>query len=433
MPAGHDSAAELDAVDPLHAFLDRFAPVPPGLIYLDGNSLGRLPTATTAALHQLVTHEWGERLIRGWDEGWMELPRRIGDRLGEHLLGAAGGQILLADSTTVCFYKLAAAALAARPDRPHIITDAGNFPTDRYVLEGLAQQYDRTIVWTDLADAPEAIDEQTALVAFSHVDYRSAAIADMRGLTQAAHAHGALVRCDLSHSVGVLPIHLDADEVDLAVGCTYKYLNGGPGSQAFLYVNHRHHDTLSQPIWGWLGRADPFAMAPGYVPGPGIARLLSGTPPILGLVAAQQGIELVIEAGIERIREKSIALTAFAIATATAMATPALGVGSPRAPALRGSHVALTHPDAQELTRRLADHDVIVDFRAPDVIRLGLSPLTTRFADIDRALHILHSVSGTAKRDNSPASPKRVTDSIAPSRTEITNRPDASQRPSTSR
>jgi kynureninase len=270
------------------------------------------------------------------------------------------------------------------------------------VLEGLAAQHDREIVWTDPGGLEQALTDETALVAFSHVDYRSSAIADMRAITQAAHAAGALTLFDLSHSVGVVPIRLDDDGVDLAVGCTYRYLNGGPGSPSFLYVRAEHHEHLSQPIWGWLGRADPFAMGPGYVPGPGIARFLSGTPAVLGLIAAQAGIELVIEAGIERIREKSIALTAHAIAAAQKL--PGFGIGSPADPARRASHVALTHPQARALTHELVARDVIVDYREPDVIRLGLSPLTTRFADIDLGLQTLQSVGGTSKRDRSPPS-----------------------------
>jgi kynureninase len=389
------TAAGLDAADPLAAFHDRFVPVPEGLIYLDGNSLGRLPKDTPEAIARRLGHEWGERLIRGWNEGWIELPAAIGDRLGERLLGAAPGQLLLADSTTVCFYKLAGAALAARPGRRQIVTNAANFPTDRYVLEGLAEQHDSEIVWADPADLQEVLSAETALVTFSHVDYRSAAITDMRAISEAAHAAGALTLFDLSHSVGVVPIRLDDDGVDLAVGCTYKYLNGGPGSPAFLYVRAEHHDELRQPIWGWLGRVDAFAMGPGYVPGPGIARFLSGTPAVLGLVAAQTGIDLVIEAGIERIREKSIALTSYAIAAARDV--PGIGIGSPIDSATRGSHVALTHPDARAIAAQLIDNDVIVDFREPDVIRLGLSPLTTRFVDIDAGLRMLQSVSGRSK------------------------------------
>ncbi len=403
------TATELDAADPLAAFLERFAPAPESLIYLDGNSLGRLPTDTPEAITRLIGHQWGERLVRAWDEGWMQLPTTIGDRLGEHLLGAAPGQTVLADSTTVCFYKLAAAALAARSERRQIVTDPDNFPTDRYVVEGLAQQHDREIVWAHPDELHRVLSDQTALVTFSHVDYRSARILDLRAITQAAHDAGALTLFDLSHSVGALAIALDDDEVDLAVGCTYKYLNGGPGSPAFLYVRAEHQAQLRQPIWGWLGREDPFAMAPGYVPGPGMARMLSGTPPVLGLVAAQQGIELVIEAGIERVREKSTELTEYAIALAREI--PGIGIGSPIDPAHRGSHVALTHPNARQLCQRLIDHDVIVDFREPDVIRLGLSPLTTRFGDVQDALRRLQSVSGTP----------------------ITKIPDRSQRPLTNR
>lgn len=395
-------ATELDAADPLAPFLGRFTPAPDGLIYLDGNSLGRLPTDTPEAIARLVGHQWGERLIRGWDEGWMQLPTTIGDRLGEHLLGAAAGQTVLADSTTVCFYKLAAAALTARPDRRQIVTDSGNFPTDRYVLEGLAQQHNREIVWASPDELHQVLSDQTALVSFSHVDYRSAAIVDLEAIAQSAHQAGALTLFDLSHSVGALPISLDHDGVDLAVGCTYKYLNGGPGSPAFMYVRAEHQAQLRQPIWGWLGREDPFAMAPGYVPGPGMARMLSGTPPVLGLVAAQQGIDLVIEAGIERVREKSTELTEYTIALAREI--PGIGIGSPIDAARRGSHVALTHPNAKQLNQRLIDHDVIVDFREPDVIRLGLSPLTTRFADVQAALQRLQSVLGTPKRASSPSS-----------------------------
>ncbi|MGI8713361.1 MAG: kynureninase [Solirubrobacteraceae bacterium] len=387
MTADRTTAAALDDIDPLAPFRERFAPTPPGLIYLDGNSLGRLPKDTAPRLLSLI-EQWGERLIRGWGEGWMELPRTLGDQLGQSLLGAAPGQVLVADSTTVCFYKLASAATQLRPGRRQLVTDRDNFPTDRYVLEGLAAERDLEIVWAQPGELERAISEQTALVTFSHVDYRSAAIADLRAVTELAHARGALTLWDLSHSVGVLPIGLDADGVDLAVGCTYKYLNGGPGAPAFLYVRAEHQAELRQPIWGWLGREDPFAMAPGYVPAPGIARLLSGTPPILGLTAAAAGIELSIKAGIDRIREKSIALTGYAIAFADEVLA-GVGVGSPRDPDRRGGHVALAHARAHELTQQLAAHDVIVDFREPDVIRLGLSPLTTSFLDVHDALQRL--------------------------------------------
>ena len=388
-----ERALALDADDPLAAFAERFVAPPPGTIYLDGNSLGQLPLATRDALRHAIDHEWGARLIRAWDEGWMELPFTTGDLLGSELLGAAPGQTVLADSTTVCFYKLASAALAARPGRRRILTDTANFPTDRYVLEGLAREHDLTIDWltTDPDGGPEPdaaqalITDDTALVTFSHVAYRSAHVADLPAITALAHAHarGALVLWDLSHSAGALPVGLDAAGVDLATGCTYKYLNGGPGAPAFMYVNHRLQGEVGQPIWGWLGRRDPFAMAPGYERAAGIAQMLSGTPPVLGLTAARAGIGLSAEATIDAIRAKSTRLTELAIALADAeLAAHGVTVGSPRDPARRGGHVSLVHPEARALCTRLIADGVIVDFREPDVIRLGLSPLTTRFVDV---------------------------------------------------
>ena len=390
-PTNRARAADLDAADPLAPFAQRFVAPPPGTIYLDGNSLGQLPHATRDALAHAVDHEWGRRLIRSWEEGWMELPQQVGDLLGTRLLGAAPGQTALADSTTVCFYKLASAALAARPDRRRIVTDAANFPTDRYVIEALADAHGLTIDWLDTdpdggpepAAVEELITDDTALVTFSHVAYRSAHIADARAITALAHARGALVLWDLSHSAGAVAIELDADGVDLAVGCTYKYLNGGPGAPAFLYVAQRLQSSLAQPIWGWLGRRDPFAMAPGFQPAAGIGQMLSGTPPVLGLTAARVGIELSAQAGIDAIRTKSIALTGYAIELADELlAGHGVRVGSPRDPERRGGHVALVHPSARDLCAALLDAGVIVDFRAPDVIRLGLSPLTTSFADV---------------------------------------------------
>jgi kynureninase len=387
----HADAERLDQDDPLRDFYDRFHVAQDGVIYLDGNSLGRLPKQTQQRLTQLVNEQWGERLIRGWNDGWIELPTRVGDLLGENLLGAAPGQTLMADSTTVCFYKLASAALAARPGRREIVTDRDNFPTDRYVLEGLARQHGLTIRWinADPASGPEPeliqehVNEHTALISFSHVNYRSAFILDMAEITRVAHEHGALALWDLSHSAGVIPVELDQTGADLAVGCTYKYLNGGPGAPAYMYVRAEHQPHLHQPIWGWLGRHDPFEMAQGYIPGEGIMSFLSGTPSVLGLVAAQSGIELSIEAGIDRIRDKAAKLSDFAIGLIDEQLTEhGCGVGSPRNQAKRGGHVALTHPEARSLAQDLIAQGVIVDFRTPDVIRLGLSPLTTRYVDV---------------------------------------------------
>jgi kynureninase len=384
------AAAALDAADPLREFRERFV-LDDGLVYLDGNSLGPLPRATVDRLAATASEQWGGRLIRGWDEGWMELPLTVGDRLGAAALGAAPEQVAIADSTTVCFYKLASAALDLRPGRDQIITDRDNFPTDRYVLEGLAQARGLELVFLpgDPAGGPEAaavaaaVSERTALITFSHVSYRSAHVADMAGITNLAHDAGALALWDLSHTAGAVPVALDADGADLAVGCTYKYLNGGPGAPAFVYARASIQPELRQPIWGWLGRRDPFEMAPGYEPAGGIRGLLSGTPPVLALGAVDEGVALVAEAGIGRIRAKGIRLTELAIELADArLAAAGVRIASPRNPARRGAHVALAHPDAKRLCAELIKRGVIPDFRRPDVIRLGLAPLTTRFVDV---------------------------------------------------
>ena len=384
-----EHAVELDAADPLAAFRDEFLIADDdAVVYLDGNSLGRPPRAAATALTDVVAAGWAGRLIRAWTEGWMELPLELGDRIGA-LIGAAPGQVAVADSTTVCLFKAASAALDARPGRREIVTDRGNFPTDRYVLESIAAQRDLRIRWIEPADpthgpsaheVAQAVGEHTALVTFTHVDYRTAAILDMARITRAAHDAGALMLWDLCHSVGAVEVELDACGADLAVGCTYKYLNGGPGSPAFIYVRAEHQGSLRQPIWGWLGRRDPFRMEQGYLPADGIRAFLSGTPPILALAALEAGVEIVERAGIERIRAKGIALTELAIALADTV--PAVAVASPRDAARRGAHVALAHPDAQALCAALAARGVLADFRTPDVIRFGLSPLTTRHVEV---------------------------------------------------
>jgi kynureninase len=399
--ADQDEARALDLADPLRAFRDRFRVADDGLIYLDGNSLGRLPLDTLDRLAVVVEHEWGDRLIRAWGERWMELPERVGDRIGHSLLGAGPGQVAVADSTTVCLYKLASAALAARADRREIVTDRENFPTDRYVLEGLAAERGLTIRWIEAdsraGPSPEAVaavtGESTALVCLSHVSYKSAFILDVPEITRVAHAAGALMLWDLCHSVGAVPVSLDADGVDLAVGCTYKYLNGGPGAPAFLYVRSEHQARLRQPIWGWLGRRDPFEMAQDYEPAEGIGAMRSGTPPILSLIGVEAGVELVVEAGIEAIRAKGIALTEYVIGLVDRLLAPlGVEVGSPRDGARRGAHVAVVHPDARSLSSRLIEAGVIVDFRAPDVIRVGLSPLTTSFTEAWRGIACLRQL-----------------------------------------
>ncbi len=392
------AAEALDLADPLAGFRTRFAGADDGLIYFDGNSLGRLPLATGLRLEREVGEAWGQRLIRGWNEGWMEMPVRVGDALGAACLGAAPGQVVLGDSTTVCFYKLASAALAARPGRSQIITDLDNFPTDRYVLEGLAEAHGLELVWVrcepDAGVTAElvagAVGPDTALVTFSHVSYRSAFNADMAAIDRVAHDAGALTLWDLSHSVGSIPLALDADGADLAVGCTYKYLNSGPGAPAFMYARSDLQRELQQPIWGWLGRRDPFGMGPGFDPAGGVTGLLSGTPPVLGLACVEEGVRLVGEAGIDAIRRKGVELTSLAIELTDAWLSPlGVGLGSPRDPACRGAHVALTHPEAERLCAELIARQVIPDFRQPDVIRIGLSPLTTRYVDVWDGLAVL--------------------------------------------
>jgi kynureninase len=384
-------AEALDAADPLARFRERFAGANDGLIYLDGNSLGRLPLATVSRLRDEVEVRWGRRLIRAWDEGWMEMPGRVGDALGAAALGAAPGQTVIADSTTVCFYKLASAAVTMRPGRGQIVTDIDNFPTDRYVVEGLAAAHGLEVVWlsaeADTGVTPEllapVIGPETALVTVSHVAYRSGFLADMAAVGRLAHEAGALTLWDLSHSVGSVPLALDADGADLAVGCTYKYLNAGPGAPAFMYARGELQEHLRQPIWGWLGRRDPFEMAPGFSVASGVTGLLSGTPPVLGMACVEEGVRLVGEAGIEAIRRKGVELTTLALELADVWLAPLeVGLASPRDPARRGAHVALTHPDAQRLCQQLIASGVITDFRRPDVIRVGLSPLTTRFVDV---------------------------------------------------
>ena len=389
--------AALDAADPLAAFRDRFVIPDPDLIYLDGNSLGRPPLAALERLARVASQEWAGLLIRGWEQ-WLDEPLRVGNLLGTELLGARADEVAMCDSTTVDFYRLASAALDARPGRRFILTDRANFPTDRYVLEGLARDRDREIAWLDPdpVDGPTADDVATALdahrgdvnlVTLSHVNYRSAAIADLPAITTLAHEAGALALWDLSHSAGAIPVELAAARVDLAVGCTYKYLNGGPGAPAWLYIRADLQGELHNPIQGWFGQADQFEMGQGFRPRPRIAGWLTGTPGILGLAAAEEGIRLSAEAGIANIRAKGIALTEYAIALHDARLAP-LGfeLGSPREAVRRGAHVSIRRADARELTRRMIAAGIIPDFRAPDSIRLGLSPLTTSFDEVHRAI-----------------------------------------------
>jgi kynureninase len=399
------TAAELDVADPLGRLTTRFERAPGVVAYFDGNSLGRPVAGTAEEMARFVQQEWGTRLIRGWDEGWMTWPERLGDRLGEVALGAAPGQTVVADSTTVMLYKLLRALadhqLAADPDRRDIVVDTDNFPTDRYVAEGIAAERGMALRWVEAdpdtgvhADqVAEAVGEHTAVVLLSHVAYRSAFVADAPVVTDLVHRSGGLVLWDLSHTVGSVPAALDAWGADAAVGCGYKYLNGGPGAPAFGYLARRHHDTVRQPVQGWLGRADPFEMGPGYVPAPGARALVSGTPPVVSMVPLSCGVELLAEAGIEAVRAKSLRLTDFAWSLVDRWpADLEVRVATPREHSRRGGHLTLRHPAFREALPVLWERGVIPDFRSPDGLRVGLSPLSTTFAEVEAGLGVVLEV-----------------------------------------
>jgi kynureninase len=385
------ASAHRDAADPLAHFSALFLPAGDVVSYLDGNSLGRPMAATPARLDAFVRGDWGTRLIRSWDEQWMQLPTELGDRIGAAALGAAPGQTVVADSTTVLLYKAIRASLAARPDRHEIVIDDDQFPTDRFVVEGIARERGATVRWLSVDETrgvtPEQVREvvgpDTAVVLVNHVSYRSGFLADLPAITEIVHEAGALLVADLCHSVGVVPTELDAWGVDVAVGCTYKYLNGGPGAPAFLYARADLLPELEQPVQGWMGAADVFAMAEGYVPDAGIRKFISGTPPVVGMLAMQDMLDAVEEAGLPAIREKSLALTDYAFDLVDAWLAP-LGVttATPREHERRGSHVTVRHPRFREVVATLWQEGVVPDFRGPDALRIGLSPLSTTFDEV---------------------------------------------------
>jgi kynureninase len=410
-------AEALDQADPLAAYRERFVLTDPKRIYADGNSLGRLPRETVERLEALV-REWGERLVGGWED-WIELPLRVGDEIGQ-VIEARPGETLACDSTTVNLYKLASAALDLRPERRAVLVDEHDFPTDRYVLEGIATRRGLELrrMTTDPIEGPTADDVSrqgaagdVALVSLSHVSYRTGALAGLPAITEAAHEAGALMLWDLSHSAGAVPIGLSESGADLAVGCTYKYLNAGPGAPAFLFVRADLQERLRSPVWGWFGQRDQFRMGPRYEPASGIERFLAGTPPILGLTAVQAGVELVLEAGLERLREKAAALTELLVALHDERLRP-LGfrLNTPRDPMRRGAHVSVGHEDGWRLCRALIERaQVIPDFRPPDTIRLGCAPLYSRFVDgwdaVDRLARLVES----GEYHKVEAGPTRVT------------------------
>lgn len=417
----HAHAAELDAGDELAPFRDRFLVADRDLLYLDGNSLGRLSTAAAGRLSEVVRHEWGESLVGGWNGGWYEAPRRVGDAIGA-LIGAEAGQTVVADSTSVNLFKALVAALRLRPGRHTVVTDTLNFPSDLYVVQGAIDLLGggrRLVsigsldgdVSPDLDALRASLDGETALLVLSHAAYRSGYLYDIQQLTHAAHSAGALVVWDLSHSVGVVPIELDRWGVDFAVGCSYKYLNGGPGAPSFLYVRRSLIEQARSPVWGWFGQHSPFAFAPAYEPARGIERFLAGTPPILSLLAMEAALDPVREAGVERLRRKSIALTEYFISLADHYLAP-LGftLASPRDARLRGSHVALRHAEGYRIARALiAEMKVVPDFRAPDLIRFGCVPLYTRFEELWEAVQRTRRCVEERHFERYPSTPTGVT------------------------
>lgn len=397
------TSAQLDAADPLAAQRAAFYTPDDGQLtaYLDGNSLGRPLDITVASLQSFVQDAWGSRLIRGWDEQWMDEPTRVGDRIGEVTLGAAAGQVTVGDSTSVMLYKLIRAAVDSQPGRDEIIIDRDNFPTDRFIIEGIAKERGASIRWIAANPAagvrPHDLDgllgERTAVVVLSHVAYRSGFLADVKAITAKVHDAGALMLWDLCHSVGSVPMELDAWNVDLAVGCTYKYLNGGPGSPAFAYVNSACQDILQQPIWGWMGAADPFGMTDAYQPAQGIRRFITGTPPVLAMQPLKDMVELIASVGMDAVREKSTKLTEHAMNLADEMLVPlGVAIASPRDPAERGSHVTVDHPLFADVTAKLWERGVIPDFRPPHGLRIGLSPLSTSYAEVELGITAIRDV-----------------------------------------
>jgi kynureninase len=392
--AARTYAAQLDTQDVLASYRDQFVIDDPDLIYLDGNSLGRLPNVAAERARQIVEEEWGKDLIRGWNKGWWEAPSRVGDKIGQ-LIGAGTGQVLVNDTVSLNLFKLATAALTLQPDKKRIITDTFNFPSDLYILQGVQQNLGNkhevirigasdNEITPDLAALEAAVDENTALVTISHVVFKSGYLYDMKRITELAHRKGALVLWDLSHSVGSVPIQLDECNADLAIGCTYKYLNGGPGAPAFLYVNKKFQEKLSSPIWGWWGQKNPFDFSLDYEPAPGVQRFLVGTQPMISLLTMEAALEPLLHAGMKSIREKSILMTDYAAFLTESLLAPfGFSLGSPMDSAQRGSHISIRHADGYRINRALIEEmNVIPDFREPDNIRLGFAPLYTSFMDV---------------------------------------------------
>ncbi len=389
-----DFALQLDTQDKLASFKEAFVIPDPSLVYFDGNSLGMMPKAAQEKSRQIVDEQWGKDLIRGWNKGWWDAPTRVGDKIGQ-LIGAAAGQTLVGDTVSVNLFKLATSALTYQPNKTRIITDTFNFPSDLYILQGINQTLGNrheiirigasdNDITPDLAALETAVNENTALVTLSHVVFKSGYMYDMKRITELAHKKGALVLWDLSHSVGSVPVHLDDCNADFAIGCTYKYLNGGPGAPAFLYVNKNIQEKLSSPIWGWWGQKNPFDFDLDYTPSPGAQRFLVGTQPMISLLTMEAALEPMMQAGMDSLREKSILMTDFAsFLTESWLAPFGFSLGSPVDSAIRGSHISIRHPEGYRINRTLIEEmNLIPDFRAPDNLRLGFAPIYLSFTDL---------------------------------------------------
>lgn len=416
-----DFALQLDAQDKLASFKEAFVILDPNLIYFDGNSLGMMPKAAREASRQIVDEQWGKDLIRGWNKGWWDAPARIGDKIGR-LIGAAPGQTLVGDTVSINLFKLAASALTLQPNKTRIVTDTFNFPSDLYILQGINQTLGNRYeiirigamdndITPDLAALEAAIDENTALVTLSHVVFKSGYMYDMRRITDLAHAKGALVLWDLSHSAGSVPVRLDDCNADLAVGCTYKYLNGGPGAPAFLYVSKAVQEKLTPPIWGWWGRKKPFDFDLDYTPAPGAQRFMVGTQPMISMLIMEAALEPLLQAGIDSLREKSVLMTDYAsFLTQTWLGPFGFSLGSPVDSAMRGSHISIRHPEGYRINRALIEEmNVIPDFRAPDNLRLGFAPLYLSFADLWEGFDRLRRVMQEKKYEKYPQQKLTVT------------------------
>ena len=389
-----ETCLSFDRQDPLAAVREEFA-VPDGVIYLDGNSLGALPRQTVQRLNQVIAEEWGTGLIRSWNAAhWIDAPARIGDKIAR-LIGAGAGEVIVADSTSVNLFKLLAGALRVQPGRHFILTESANFPTDLYIAQGLIELLDgnHALRVVERGELERALDGSVAILMLTHVDYASGEIHDMRRLTSAAHRHGTLALWDLSHSAGAVPVDLNASQVDLAIGCGYKYLNGGPGAPAYLFIAKALQDAMRSPLSGWMGHAAPFGFEPEYRPAAGVTRQLAGSPPILSMLALEVAVDLWLRADRKEVRRKSMALGDLFIALVDDLLRDLdVEMASPRDGPARGSQVSLRHPEAYRVMRALIDRGVIGDFRTPDLMRFGFAPLYTRYVDIFDAVTSLRDV-----------------------------------------